>query len=693
MPTLESLQKEIEELKQQNKFIVDSLQAMAAANESSPTLEQVIAELEPQKLDEAVKIPEQTKAAMAPAIAEQKNQQGLEEKIGKKWFAFIGIFAMVIGIGFFVKYLSDNGYLGPVTRIILGFIAGISLIVGGEFASRHEKYAKWGKVLVGGGLAAIYFLVYAAYNFIEYRQALGITQGWDIFFLGVVALISIGFSLKDNSQIVAAEAFLLGVTTCLLSADFGYLMLVYNLFLAMAMSAAVVYKKWPILGLVAVIGTFFVYFIWRQNNNDFWVGAMFLIIYFLGYMLQSALVARHDKDPKIQDQIIVSSLLNSILFFIAGMELVRAFYPIYDAVFCLGLSIFQSAACAFAYFSGRHKISQVYFYLAAAFLAIAIPLYFEKSLITITWSILALVILAAFLKTNYRPMEFIYYGLSAVIGWRVILFDSQLNSFSWVDFGAGTRALAFCSAALCFYGGYFLIARSREKIYSGFKEAVPYFYAIFPTLILIILPLLEAAKNSQFLTIYWSIIFALLLAVSAVKIFAEFRVTALIVGLAIFAKMLFYDLMYMDGSGNPAEKWRLAAYLIGIALFYAGYFINLWRKKVLSDGIKGLSSIYSWLGVGALFIMLWLELSGYWISVGWGILALVLVLLGFIFNKRELRYQGIAILLVTIFKVFLYDTSQLESIYRTISFLVLGAILLAASFLYNKYKEKIKSIL
>ncbi|MDD4902714.1 MAG: DUF2339 domain-containing protein [Patescibacteria group bacterium] len=692
MPTLKSLQKELDELKRQNRLIIDSLKTLTAGYNNDAQLTQVIQEVESRREAKIAAVPEEK---IEPAVPAEKkmNEAGLEEKIGKKWFAFIGIFALVVGIGFFVKYLSDNGFLGPVARMTMGFIAGISLIVIGEIASRRQRYAKWGKVLVGGGLAAIYFLVYAAYNFTEYRQAIGITQGWDIFFLGIVALITVGFSLKDNLQIVAAEAFMLGLFTCLLSSDFGYLMLVYNLFLAVAMAAVVVYKKWPLLGLAAIFGTFIIYFVWRQDNNDFSVGAMFLGAYFLCYILQSAFVARQDKNPQIENRVIISGLANSILFFFAGLELVEYFYPAYDAVFCLGLSIFHLACCAIAYFSGRKKISQVYFYLGAAFLAIAIPLYFEKSLITITWSILALVLLASYLKTNYRPMEYFYYCLSFVIGWRILLFDSRLGSFSWDNLGDSARALSFCSAAICFYLGYFLIARAREKISAGFEELVPYFYAILPTFILAILPLLEGGDNSQFLTIYWSALFAVLLAISAVKRFAEFRTVALIVGLAIFAKMLFYDLIFMDGFSHVAEEWRLLAYLIGIVLLYAGYILNLRQKELLSAAMKKLPVIYSWLGVGALFIMLWLELSGYWISVGWAILALALVLLGFVWNKRELRYQGIAVLAVTIFKVFLYDTSKLESIYRTISFMVLGVILLAASFLYNKYKEKIKRIL
>ena len=44
---------------------------------------------------------------------------------------------------------------------------------------------------------------------------------------------------------------------------------------------------------------------------------------------------------------------------------------------------------------------------------------------------------------------------------------------------------------------------------------------------------------------------------------------------------------------------------------------------------------------------------------------------------------------VTIVKVFLVDLSSLDQIYRVISFVVLGAILLAVSFLYQRAQKRL----
>ena len=44
-------------------------------------------------------------------------------------------------------------------------------------------------------------------------------------------------------------------------------------------------------------------------------------------------------------------------------------------------------------------------------------------------------------------------------------------------------------------------------------------------------------------------------------------------------------------------------------------------------------------------------------------------------------------------KVFLFDLSSLEKLYRIISFIVLGAILLAVSFLYQRYRLRMAELI
>jgi uncharacterized membrane protein len=69
----------------------------------------------------------------------------------------------------------------------------------------------------------------------------------------------------------------------------------------------------------------------------------------------------------------------------------------------------------------------------------------------------------------------------------------------------------------------------------------------------------------------------------------------------------------------------------------------------------------------------------------WFLLAgAALLVTGFKRRAAFLRWQGLVLLAVTIFKVFLLDTSTLSQGYRIISFLALGGLLLAVSFAYQR---------
>lgn len=72
------------------------------------------------------------------------------------------------------------------------------------------------------------------------------------------------------------------------------------------------------------------------------------------------------------------------------------------------------------------------------------------------------------------------------------------------------------------------------------------------------------------------------------------------------------------------------------------------------------------------------------LSVLWVIYALALIVTGAVRKSAPVRWQGLVLLCVAIFKVFFFDLSFLTRFYRIVSFFVLGLVLLAVSFFYQK---------
>jgi uncharacterized membrane protein len=73
------------------------------------------------------------------------------------------------------------------------------------------------------------------------------------------------------------------------------------------------------------------------------------------------------------------------------------------------------------------------------------------------------------------------------------------------------------------------------------------------------------------------------------------------------------------------------------------------------------------------------------ITVLWSLYAFILIAIGIHRKARQLRIMAIVLLFAMIFKLYLVDLATLDTIYRILSFIVLGIILVAVSLAYQKY--------
>jgi uncharacterized membrane protein len=67
---------------------------------------------------------------------------------------------------------------------------------------------------------------------------------------------------------------------------------------------------------------------------------------------------------------------------------------------------------------------------------------------------------------------------------------------------------------------------------------------------------------------------------------------------------------------------------------------------------------------------------------------MVLVAVGIWRNYRPIRYFAILLFAITIGKVFLVDLSTLDRVYKMLSVMALGVILLIASYLYQRLRSE-----
>ncbi len=74
------------------------------------------------------------------------------------------------------------------------------------------------------------------------------------------------------------------------------------------------------------------------------------------------------------------------------------------------------------------------------------------------------------------------------------------------------------------------------------------------------------------------------------------------------------------------------------------------------------------------------------LSCFWGVVGLMAIVIGLVRNVRELRFGGLALLALGVAKLFLYDLSELDELYRVLSFVAVGLLLLGGAYAYQRVR-------
>jgi uncharacterized membrane protein len=160
---------------------------------------------------------------------------------------------------------------------------------------------------------------------------------------------------------------------------------------------------------------------------------------------------------------------------------------------------------------------------------------------------------------------------------------------------------------------------------------------------------------------------------------------------------------------TPIFNHRFATYCIGIAVFAFVAWLaksQMERKAEGSELWATLAAVAALIINALILIAVCLEIHSYWWYVKWRgdwtlmhdyhmyaqftysaffmLFGVALLAIGFWRNSAFVRWQALVLLAVSIGKVFLVDVSELSQGYRIVSFLGLGALLLAVSFVYQR---------
>ena len=205
--------------------------------------------------------PEPPATVTLPPPKPSRTREEWEALIGGKLLNRIGALALIIGVGFFLKYAFDNNWITETMRVVIGGVVGLVLLFIADRAQR-KGYQIFSQGLVGAGLSVLYLSVYASFNF----YAL-IPQSVAFVLMGGVTVLTFIEAFKNDSLAVAILGWAGGfLTPFMLSTgaanEVG--LFTYIALLDAGILAVVVMRgRWIVLHALTLAATYVVYFAWN----------------------------------------------------------------------------------------------------------------------------------------------------------------------------------------------------------------------------------------------------------------------------------------------------------------------------------------------------------------------------------------------------------------------------------------------
>jgi uncharacterized membrane protein len=541
--------------------------------------------------------------AEPPRAKPPKARRGEWEQIlGGSWLARIGALALVIGVGFFLKFAFDNNWLGPAGRVILGVIIGLVMLGAGYWW--RKRYPILTQVLSGGGIAVLYLSIFASfaiYDLVHFYVAFAL--------LFLVSIVSAVLALRYNSMSLAIigilgafiAPFILGAFggngSAAGGADQAIQLLAYVILVDIGVLILSNFRNWRWFTLLALFGSLIAFGVWYDEfERDISlataeIGITVIFLIFVGTTTLFHIIWR--RAPQAFDFTLM--VINPTAYFGISLGLMWDAYRAWMGGFVFLVALFYGAVSYLA-FKRRAESARLGLFalgIALIFLTVALPIQLgDKAWATIAWAAEGAVLVwlsYAFRMPQLRWYSWVAFFLMAV---RLLFFDTPV---SWRGFQPvlNERFLAFTiSIAALYLAGYFLLRESRISGISKAGASVLLIAANFFTLWLLSfevwdsfssalraaeLPVKEGLRSAQHLslTAVWAFYAVIGLVVGIVKRWRYVRLGALALLLVAIGKVFVFDVFKLE------LGYRIGAFVgLGILLLVSAYLYQRYGKVI-----------------------------------------------------------------------------------------------------------------
>ncbi|WP_223558777.1 DUF2339 domain-containing protein [Chryseobacterium lathyri] len=674
-----------------------------SANEENPLSHQV----------QEIIVPEENISDEVSGKSQKDWLEPVFEFLKQNILTIIGIFTLVLGIGYFVKYAIDKNWIGETARAGIGLTVGAGIMLAGHFL--RKNYAVFASIITGGGIAVLYFTTTIAFR--EYHL---FTQNTAFFITTIVTIISIALAYYYKSEVLIIFAMLGGFSAPLMisTGQSNYLFLfTYLTLLNIGMLTTAFLKNWKSVGWTSYIFTCVYLFFWTVKHPELLSIVFYIINYIIFYIF--ALQDHIKKDILSPWDTLMLVLIN----FSSIIGLIYIFHTLsYEPVIIFPLLFAGVNAVLLLREYGKKSFDFSYSIFAAltiSLITIAVAIQFRSHLITSVWAVETTLLLYIWKKSSHNIFKTCFYVLfPLVIIAQIMTWSEYLNkdNMAVVFNPVFLTSLVTITTTIV---NLFLLKKINEsqKQKDHFFEnvfAVVSYSVIYIALLLEIsyhisdMPWPAVVSIGLIFSIYY--IFALMilrkklgiesiiqtgliyLLFILIVLNASFAASAVVT--AVLQKKLtfgFYMIHLLHwvpfayillGAASSAGfyKTKLSYWIVSATLVIA-VSCGFYHTYILSS-VNDISLVYK---TKEHFNILYLPII-------WTVLASIFIYISLKKDIPEYSRIGFVLIGIMVLKLYSYDVWQMDNISRITAFILLGIILLLSSFTFQRLKNIIRNM-
>lgn len=722
------LKKQLDEQETKLRHLQQQLDEKETIIKSTTIVEQ------PKKVEEAVapqseivsfNKPEPPKRIFDEVPPRQKTKNNIDKHLNNgitfirdNFLTIFGIVTLVLGIAYFVKYAIDQNWINETFRVLIGLVVGLSII--GIAHKIRKNYAIFSSILIGGGLTVLYFTLTIAFR--EYQL---LSQHVTFTLLTLVTIFSIVMAMLYNRQVLAIFSILGGFTAPLMisTGESNYIFLfAYLVILNFSMLFMASRKNWQVISFIAFCFTSIYSISWIDQSKTSSQYLFYALLY-VTFTVTSLINYIKKEEFSVWNSLLLSFntilstiLISSVYYYIVGNN---------NGLIVFIVGLINAFGAIYIYKTSKNNLLQnTLIGLSIALITAAIALQFKENVVSVCFAIESTLLLFLWKKSRENIFKIFFIAM-----FPFLLIALCVNWFDYIDSNSRLPLLfnhVFITsiiALICSIANIYLMKDfETEEQFLGFKLNHSKFIFISTSLLLMytgilfeliyqIEPYFNFMMIISYILIYTLFFIALILALrkrlnlgSTLQLVLQISAGLCVLLLPLFANIpllssktnyginsyfiyltyllptayLVYLIVKNHDFKTSTAKQIISMLLVVYVISFEKY--NSFMLLTLNEGTTNFSH------QADIFRMILLPII-------WAVLGFVLIYFGLRKQLKGFPIVGIALFGLIILKLYLVDVWEMSNVFRIISFIVLGILILFTSFMYQKLKNLMKNLM